>query len=269
LRAACLALGWLATISSKALSGRLRLASQFPDALQPAIDLLGDGAVRHDTALSYEWVAPRAPSPGAPPLLVLLHGYAANEADLLGLVPYLDDRFAVAAARAPHRLGVGSYGWFRVTYAASGPIVHEGEEGESRTRLAAFLDEIIARQGIDPRAVYLLGFSQGATLALGLALTVPEQVAGVVAIGGRVLREVAASFAPAERIRGLEVFAGYGVHDDRVPIGRGRSTCELLRGLGVELTYREYACGHRISPEMMNAIAAWLRERLAERAAEG
>lgn len=241
------------------------MASRFPDALQPAIDLLGDGAVRHDTALSYEWVAPRAPSPGAPPLLVLLHGHAANEGDLLGLVPYLDDRFAIAAARGPHRLGAGSYGWFRVTYAASGPIVHEGEEGESRTRLAAFLDEIIAEHRIDARAVYLLGFSQGATLALGLALTVPEQVAGVVAIGGRVLREVAASFAPADRIRGLEVFAGYGVHDDRVPIGRGRSTCELLRGLGVDLTYREYGCGHQIAPEMMNAIAAWLRERLGAR----
>jgi predicted esterase len=80
-----------------------------------------------------------------------------------------------------------------------------------------------------------------------------------------VLREVAASFAPPDRIRGLEVFSGYGVHDDRVPIGRGRSTCELLRGLGVDLTYREYGCGHQVSPEMMNAIAAWLRERLGER----
>jgi phospholipase/carboxylesterase len=245
------------------------LASQRPDALQPAIDLLGEGSVSHDAALSYEYVAPRAASPGQPPLLVLLHGHAANEGDLLGLVPYLDDRFAVVAARAPHRLAAGSYGWFRVTFAASGPIVHEGEEGDSRMKLAAFLDEVIASHAVNPGAVYLLGFSQGATMALGLALTVPDQIAGVIAIGGRVLREVAASFAPRERIGGLAIFAGYGLHDDRVPIGRARSTCELLRGLGVELTYREYGCGHQIAPEMMFDIAQWLRERLAAQTDRG
>ena len=35
------------------------------------------------------------------PLLVLLHGYGADERDLFGLVPYLPPDFAVAALRAP------------------------------------------------------------------------------------------------------------------------------------------------------------------------
>ena len=44
--------------------------------------------------------SPDAPPEGAP-LLLLLHGYGANEEDLLGLAPYLDARLVcVSAPRA-------------------------------------------------------------------------------------------------------------------------------------------------------------------------
>ena len=40
------------------------------------------------------------------PLLLLLHGIGSNEADLLGLAPYLDERFFIVSARA-RRHGAG------------------------------------------------------------------------------------------------------------------------------------------------------------------
>ena len=36
------------------------------------------------------------------PVLLLLHGRGADEADLLGLAPHLDPRFFVVSARAPY-----------------------------------------------------------------------------------------------------------------------------------------------------------------------
>src|SRR5438046_1375043 len=55
--------------------------------------------------------APRKPAPGKPPLLVLLHGFGANEKDLLPMAARLDPRFAVASPRAPFEVRTGSYSW--------------------------------------------------------------------------------------------------------------------------------------------------------------
>ena len=43
-----------------------------------------------------------------PPLLILLHGYGANEDDLFSLAPFVDERFFIVCVRAPIRIGMGS-----------------------------------------------------------------------------------------------------------------------------------------------------------------
>ncbi|MCU0804060.1 MAG: alpha/beta fold hydrolase [Burkholderiales bacterium] len=241
-----------------------------PSPFSKSLHLVGDSTVRHDGALSYEFVPARRSSAGKPPLLVLLHGGGANEGDLLGLVPYLDERLQIVSARAPNRIEAGAYSWFRTTFTAGGPIVHEGQEGESRKALAAFIDEVIGRHGADAERVYLLGFSQGATVALSFALTVPDEVAGVIAVGGRLLREVLPTLAPAVRTAGLPLFLAHGLHDDVVPIGRARANREFLLGLDLDLTYREYPAGHQIAPQALTDLAAWLGAQLdAPRRAHG
>lgn len=223
---------------------------------------IGESPVQHDAALSHEFVFARRGMPGPPPLLVMLHGFGSNEADLLGLVPYLDERLYIASARGPLRIETGAYGWYRVAHTAGGPIVHEGEEQASRKRLAAFIDEMIAEHFIDRHRVFLLGFSQGATLALSFALTVPERIAGVVVFGGRVMRELPGSMATPEQIANMPIFMAHGLHDDVVPIARARSSREFLLGFDADLNYREYPSGHKIAAEMLTDASAWLSDRL-------
>ena len=59
------------------------------------------------------WSKPEQERAGKP-LLVLLHGYGANEQDLLSLVPGLPEEFAVASVRAPLAMGPG-FTWFPLT----------------------------------------------------------------------------------------------------------------------------------------------------------
>ena len=223
---------------------------------------VGEAAVRHDAALSYEFVHARRGMPGPPPLLIMLHGFGSNESDLLGLVPYLDERIHIASVRGPLRIEAGAYGWYRVSHTAGGPIVHEGEEREARKRVARFIDDMIAAHDVDQRRVYLLGFSQGATLALSLALTIPERIAGTLVFCGRVMRELGGSIAAPEQIARARVFMAHGLHDDVVPIGRARSSREFLAGLDVELSYGEYPAAHQISPDMLTRAADWLKATL-------
>ena len=59
------------------------------------------------------WSKPEEARAGKP-LLVLLHGYGANEQDLLSLADMLPDEFAVASVRAPIAMGPG-FSWFPLT----------------------------------------------------------------------------------------------------------------------------------------------------------
>ena len=59
------------------------------------------------------WSQPEQERAGKP-LLVLLHGYGANEQDLLSLAGMLPQEFAVASLRAPIAMGPG-FTWFPLT----------------------------------------------------------------------------------------------------------------------------------------------------------
>lgn len=230
--------------------------------LNQTLQSVGDSPVLHDAALSHEFIPARRPDRAQSPLLVLLHGFGANEGDLLGLVPYLDERTHIVSVRGPLRIEAGAYGWYRTSHTAGGPIVHHAEEQASRLLLSRLLDEMIDRHQVDPAQVYLLGFSQGATLALSFALTVPEQIAGTLVMSGRVLRDLPATMEPSPGVMGARMFMAHGLHDDVVPIGRARASREYLLGLGADLTYREYPVAHQISPDMLTHAGQWFSASL-------
>lgn len=205
---------------------------------------------------------PARPSAGKPPLLLLLHGVGSHEGDLLGLAQYLDDRFFVVSARGPLTLAPGAYAWFHVEFSDGTPVIVPEEAERSRQTLIRFIDEIAARYDGDPERVYVLGFSQGAIMGLSLALTVPEKLAGVAAMSGRILPEVLPHTAAPERMKGLPVFVAHGTFDPLLPVDYGRSARTILAALPVALTYREYPMAHEVSSDSLADVTRWLAERL-------
>lgn len=206
----------------------------------------------------------RSPSAQAamPPALILLHGVGSHEGDLLQLAPSLDGRFFIISARAPVTLAPGMYAWFEVQLDPVRPIINPQQAEESRKRLIQFIDEAVAAYHLDPARAYLMGFSQGAIISLSVALTRPEKVAGVVAMSGRVLPEVAPLIAPPEALTGLPIFVAHGTEDQVLPVHHGRAARDLLQRLPVALTYREYRMGHQITEESLTDVATWLKEWL-------
>lgn len=215
------------------------------------------------TTLTYLVRKPTTPVIGHPPLLILLHGVGSNERDLFGLAPALDPRFLVVSARAPLEMGPGAYGWYPVEFLPGGGFrIDPAAQEASRRLLAGFVDEVIAEQAADPSGVHLLGFSQGAMMALSLALTHPEKVAGFVAMSGRLLPQVQASARPPGELARLEGLVVHGTLDPVVPVAYGRETRDLLDKLGVRHEYREYRMGHQVSDDSLADVTAWLSQRL-------
>lgn len=111
------------------------------------------------------------------PLLVLLHGYGADETDLLPIAARLPQAFTVASLRAPLRLS-GGYSWF--------PLPEE-EEAADFARFAATVDRLCAwLEECRPRheKIVLLGFSQGMAVATSVLRHRPELVDAVVGCSG-------------------------------------------------------------------------------------
>lgn len=208
-------------------------------------------------------VAPRRASDRpAPPLLVLLHGYGANEDDLLPLAGQLDPRLLVVSVRAPRALE-GGFAWFHLDFPRGGGAVPD--RAQARTTLAdlvRWLEAAPARLGGDPRRVYLLGFSQGAMMSLGVLRTAPERVAGVVALSGVADDDALPASAADVAMARVAVFVAHGTGDTLLPVAEGRAIRDRLQPVVHDFTYREYAIAHAIGPEEVRDVAAWLTARL-------
>ena len=211
--------------------------------------------------LHYILRPPSAAPPAPPPLLVLLHGYGSHEEDLMGLAPQLDPRFLVASARAPQELDLGGFAWFPVEFTPLGLSLRYEEAEAARDQVVALVRALQQEHGSVPEQTLLLGFSQGASMALSAALEHPELVAGVASLSGLFAKQMLPDQDP-EKLRGLPVLMTHGRDDPLILIGQARKSRDLLARLPVDLTYREYDMGHEIDWECVLELRVWLEERL-------
>jgi len=199
---------------------------------------------------------------GSPPLLLLLHGIGADENDLFPIATMLDPRFHVVSLRAPQTYVMG-YSWFSIDFLPSGEVrPHVDEALEALAALTEWLAEAPERFGTDPARTYVLGFSQGAMMSLGVLGTRPELLAGLVALSGRDPQALFPMRAPVAEIARVPLFVGHGLYDDVLPVEHGRRTRAAMEGVIRDLTYHEYPVAHGVSDAEVRDVAAWLTAHL-------
>src|SRR4030081_3907560 len=103
-------------------------------------------------------------APGLSRPIVLLHGYGADEHDLLPIAHELDPRLRAVSLQAPVSLGGAARAWFQL---AMGPrwLSFDAAEVQAGVQAAVAAMEAIAADSPKP---LLLGFSQGAGMALSV-----------------------------------------------------------------------------------------------------
>jgi phospholipase/carboxylesterase len=177
-------------------------------------------------------------------MLILLHGSGGNENDLFRFASQMDERFLVVSVEAPFSQSAGRHVWFTAERMGGVSLNNAAQFEFSRQTLIKFIGEAAKSLKADPKQVYLMGFGQGAVISLGVMLTNPEILAGVVAISGQIPPEIQAVRAPPDQLKGLPVMVLHGRSDDTFTIAQGRATSSELSTLPVVLTYREYGMGH-------------------------
>jgi phospholipase/carboxylesterase len=206
------------------------------------------------------WIVPPAqPGPGPAPLLILMHGVGANETGLMGVAKALDPRFGKLVVRSPLPFGPGAFGWFHVDFTASGPAHNAVEAEAGRRLLADFIPEAVREHGADPRRVYLLGFSQGAIMAMSLLLTRPDLVAGAVAWSGRILPESLSNRQPGPELGQRDALVIHGTRDQTLPVRHGRASRDALLAVPLRsVLFHELDMGHEVTGEEIEITNRWL-----------
>jgi thioredoxin 1 len=192
-------------------------------------------------------------------LLLLLHGYGADERDLGGLLGYLDPdgRFAVVLPRGPIAAPPG-FSWFDL--GAEDPNEAAVGFAEALAAVDDLLDAACAEHGFDRGQAVVGGFSQGAglALALGLGPTDRTRPAGVLAMS---------PFVPPgllqidlDAARDVAVLLQHGTADPMIPTKGSRGLAEALVDAGLPVVYGEYPMGHEVSLESVQQGQRWLAQ---------
>ena len=196
------------------------------------------------------WSAPERERAGRP-LLVLLHGYASHEGDLFSMSPALPLGPVVASVRAPLAEN-GGWAWWSLLDSPTGNPAMERVDAAAAA-ITTWLDTL------DHTSVGVLGFSQGAVVALQLLRHAPSRFAATVALSGFVAGGNHAGDAELATVR-PPVFWGRGTLDAVIPEAAVQRTALWLPEHS-RATVRSYEnLGHSISTQELKDFTAFLRE---------
>lgn len=209
----------------------------------------------------------RAPVSGvAHSMVVFLHGYGADGADLLGLAdvlgPHLPDT-VFYAPDAPEPCAGNPYGrqWFSIPrFDGSSEVDAAVAMNLAAEDLNAFLDISLQAEGLAPEALVLVGFSQGAMMALQIAPRRDVAVAGVVAISGKLMRP--GTLAMELKVK-PEVLLIHGDRDDVVPFAEMQAAGTALVQTGFQVYgHVMQGSGHGIAQDGLQVALSFIAERL-------
>ncbi|NHU84930.1 phospholipase [Kocuria sp. JC486] len=200
--------------------------------------------------LTVAWNRDPAADPNAP-LLVMFHGFGADENDLMGLVPGLPDEFVVASVRAPQREGYG-YRWF--------PLY--SDEAFDAAQVQAALEPVVAwvRQQAEGRpSVSLLGFSQGMCIATSVVRAMPGEIAAVAGLSGFTLPDPLPMFRDgALEQEPFKLFWGRDPQDPVVNEALVNQSAEWLLTHADSTKVQYQGMGHSIAQQELRHVNEYL-----------
>jgi predicted esterase len=196
-------------------------------------------------------------SNGPAPLLVGFHGYAEGaeaQLDRMRAIPGAD-RWVLVSVQALNRFYRG-----RTNEVIAGWMTRQDRElaiADNRAYVASVVDEIYRERPNADRTLVFAGFSQGVAMTFRAAVASTRPVAGVIAVGGDVPPELDATELAAVRT----ALVCHGQRDDWYTSDKFANDVQRLRGASISVTPLDFAGGHEWSGDVIQAAAAFLRER--------
>jgi phospholipase/carboxylesterase len=181
--------------------------------------------------------------------VVLLHGRGSSPEDILGLAQHLPQ--AGTRFFAPRAVGGA---WYPQRFLR--PIA------ENEPFLSAALEQVrlaVLETGLEQEKIVLLGFSQGACLALEFAARHGRRFGGVAALSGGLIGADSEVGALGQPLLSTPVFLGCDANDFHIPLERVEESARVLERLGAVVDKRIYRdLGHGINQDEIDVVRQML-----------
>ena len=197
-------------------------------------------------------------------LVVLIHGYGSNGEDLISLAAMMQPSLpgvAFVAPNAPSRIPnmAAAHQWWPIeTFSMA-----ERAAGAAAAApgLEDFITEELDRAELASDRLLLVGFSQGAMMALHVGLRRQDTPAGIVGISGMLVAPDRLSSEIASRPSVLLI---HGTDDDVVPFGSMALASTALAEVNVRVeTHVSRGVGHGVAPDGIEAATVFARRVLS------
>jgi phospholipase/carboxylesterase len=202
-------------------------------------------------------------------VVVLLHGWGAPGDDLVPLAAHLaaPGRLFVFPA-APLAGPAGGRAWWHLDFEALLAARASGRDrelraqtpeglAEARTQILALLVDIERQTQLPRTAMIVGGFSQGAMLAIDVALASNPRPKAIIALSGTLLSEARWTAELAEG-KPVPLFLSHGRQDPVLPFRLASALHELVSASGNPVTWVPFEGGHEIPPEVLAGVATFL-----------
>lgn len=189
--------------------------------------------------------------------MIMIHGRGGNAEDILSLASYFPvGDFALLAPQATNNT------WYPYSFLAS-PDQNEPWLSSALQLVGEVVEEVV-QAGIKKEHIYLLGFSQGACLALEFAARKAARYGGVIAFSGGLIGDKIQREKYAGDFEGTQVFLGSSDPDFHVPVERVYATTHILKEMHARVKEKIYpGMGHTIIPDEIARAREWVMERPA------
>ena len=184
---------------------------------------------------------------------IMIHGRGASAEDILSLSREL--HATDVAYLAPQAAG---HTWYPYSFLSPLP---QNEPGiTSALAVVSGLVQEAERQGVPAERIVLLGFSQGACLALEFAARNARRYAGIAGLSGGLIGPPGTPRTYSGTFEGTPVFLGCSDIDAHIPLDRVHESADVFRRMNALVDERIYPrMGHTVNPDEIEALDAMLR----------
>ncbi|APD07304.1 hypothetical protein UJ101_01794 [Flavobacteriaceae bacterium UJ101] len=193
------------------------------------------------------------------PLLVLIHGYGSNEADLFSFAEELPSKYHIVSLQGLRNVPFGGFSWYDIDFINMEKHSNFEQALESRNQIKFFIEQFIEEQNLSKEGVTLCGFSQGCILSYSLALYNPSLIQNVVALSGYPEPHILPK-ENNEEVSSLKFFISHGNEDAVIPVEWARNIEPIMQQLKINYVYKEYPAGHGINPQNYQDMMKWIYE---------
>lgn len=196
-------------------------------------------------------------------LVVMMHGFGSNDADLFSLAPYFPEDYIVVSLQAPVHLGGTSYQWFTIINGNNISIEkQEAEVNNSEALIVSTIKILQEKYNVPAERTFIGGFSQGGIMSYQIGLKDPSIANGIFVMSGRMLSYLKASTdkLPAS---GLNIFIGHGEQDNVLNFTEATNAKLWLENRKYKVTFKSYkGLPHSIAQEEIKDVLDFINASL-------